>query len=165
MPLQAGLPPPFWWLAVPCYCFHENVRDEGGTSAYYRRTGEHFGGQLIPFGARVSFRPLSTSMVYKHKLKFGSAGYPGIFLGYECNFGERWNKNYLVAAIDCFEDLPLLLCTPPRLCKVVVQAVAEVKPWFRGLEQDRGASGSALMWDPPISGTSGPAGVDPDDGL
>ena len=31
--LQAGLPPPFWWLAVPCYCFLENVQDEGGTSA------------------------------------------------------------------------------------------------------------------------------------
>ena len=91
--LNAGLPPPFWWLAVPCYCFLENVRCEGGTSAYYRRTGEHFSGQSIPFGSRVAFRPLKTSAVYKHKSKFGSDAYPGVFLGYETNFGEKWNKN------------------------------------------------------------------------
>ena len=30
--LQAGLSPPLWYLAAPCYCHMEHVTDGGGTS-------------------------------------------------------------------------------------------------------------------------------------
>ena len=64
----------------------------------------------------------------------------------------------MVAAIDHFEELPLLLSTPPRLCKVVVQAVAEVKPWFRNLALESGAS--STIGDGPASGSGASGSAD-----
>ena len=64
----------------------------------------------------------------------------------------------MVAAIDHFEEPPLLLSTPPRLSKVIVQAVAEVKPWFRNIALESGAS--STIGDEPASGSGASGSAD-----
>ena len=107
------------------------MTDEGGISAYYRRHDRHFEGKLIPFGSRVRYRFLDTSAHVADAVKFGPDAKVGVFLGYEFKFGGAWNGNCLVADLKCLEDMPLIVSTPRQQCKVTVQAVAEVEPWWR----------------------------------
>ena len=78
--LQAGLPPPLWHLAMPCYCQHSNALTVEGTSPWYKRHHKHFDGLLIPFGARVYYKPLPTSAQGENDPKFAPVAIPGIFL-------------------------------------------------------------------------------------
>ena len=134
----AGLPPPLWYLAAPCYCHMENVIDEGGTSPYYRRHKEHFQGKLIPFGSRVKFKLLTTSGLDDDVDKFRPSTHVGLFLGYDLKFGGAWSGNYLVAPMECFDKMSLIVSAPHVQCKAKLQVVAEVEPDFRDCSLPRG---------------------------
>ena len=71
--MQAGLPPPFWDVAMENVCHSRNVQVVGGTSPWFERNGMHFPGQLIPFGSPVGYMPLETTGIGKgvKQTKFG----------------------------------------------------------------------------------------------
>ena len=129
--VQAGFPPPLWYLAAPCYCLMENVTDEGGISPYYRRHKEHFKGKLIPFGSRVRFKLLTTSGLADAEGKFYLGTHVGLLLGYDVEFGGAWSGNYLVGAMECFDKMSLIVSAPRVQCKVKIQVVADVEPDLR----------------------------------
>ena len=57
--LQAGLPPCFWRKAIECVCHLLNVEPgDDDLSAWCKMHGKDFGGEKIPFGALVFFKPL-----------------------------------------------------------------------------------------------------------
>ena len=89
--IQAGLPPGYWHLACQHYCHMEDTQTENGSSAWYRRHGEHFAGQRIPFGSRVRFVPSDTSAEQAGGLKWGPTASVGVFLGYEMAVGGKWH--------------------------------------------------------------------------
>eukprot|EP00974_Lingulodinium_polyedra_P068021 6587433-Lingulodinium_polyedra.AAC.1 len=69
------------------------VRNGSDASPWFITHGEEFQGELIPFGARVTFHPnVSQGASYS---KFDAPGVAGIFAGYELKDGYRWNRNYL----------------------------------------------------------------------
>ena len=56
--IRAGLPPAFWPYAAEHYCMMENTHfTEDSDSPWCKTHGAEFGGQHIPFGAKVIFRP------------------------------------------------------------------------------------------------------------
>ena len=84
---QAGLPPPFWHLAICCYAHHQNTQVADGTSAWSKRHGDHYSGELFPFGCRVLYKPLFTTAIGASTHKFDKDTDSGIFVGYELKSG------------------------------------------------------------------------------
>ena len=125
----AGLPPPFWHLAVACYAHHQNAQTVDGTSPWFKRFGEHFKGQLLPFGCAVRYKPVSTCGVAERMQKFSQDSDQGIFLGYYLRTGCRWTGYYLVASLSAFDRIPLIDDVPPGHCRVYdhVQVVDRVE--------------------------------------
>ena len=66
--VAAGLLGCVWSYAAPCYTHLGNcmIRPKMGQSAWSRRYGEEFRGQLTPFGAAVIFKT-SPTMLVPHK--------------------------------------------------------------------------------------------------
>ena len=56
--LEAGLPPCFWRTAILCVCHLLNVEpNDDELSAWCKLHGTDFAGKLIPYGARVNYKP------------------------------------------------------------------------------------------------------------
>ena len=84
--IRAGLPNAYWPYASQHYCVMENTHfTHGGESPWAKTHGEEFGGHLIPFGAKVIFRPTDTIDV--DKSKFDAPTLSGIFAGYDITPG------------------------------------------------------------------------------
>ena len=69
-----------------------------GDSAYRRRHGKDFKGNLIPFGANIQFLPSPTSDCKesaKGQVKFGPSGKYGVFLGYKVLSGGNGGAKYM----------------------------------------------------------------------
>ena len=99
--VRAGLPACFWPFATEHYCLMENVHFTDSESSPYCKThGDEFDGALIPFGAKVIFRPAETKGV--EKSKFEEPTITGIFAGYELAPGYKWSGTYRVWALDDF---------------------------------------------------------------
>ena len=93
--ILAGLPICWWSFAVQHWTFLRNIAprsepEEGQapetTSAYYKRYGEPFTGEILPFGVGVFYYPNKTK--YKHQHKFQSRLSYGILVGYGVDPGN-----------------------------------------------------------------------------
>ena len=115
--VEAGLPACFWPLAARCYCHHENVRtDVEGSSPWLRRHGEPWPLQHFPFGCGVFCKPSPTRAEpgkTEPVMRFG------IFLGYRCPPGDRWNGEFLVAEL---KDLPTGHWPPLKATRISTSA-------------------------------------------
>ena len=98
------MPGYFWSYAAPCDMHLDNSvpHPTTGQTAWYRRYGEEFSGQLIPFGSAARFKPSPTK--YKTDKPLPTGMY-GIFLGYRFPPGGAWNGEYLVEDLSYFTDL------------------------------------------------------------
>ena len=79
--LQFGLDEKWWADSMECCCFLRNVQDlqADGKTPYERRFGESFELSILPFGALVQYRQISTrDQMRIHR--FGKKVLPGIFL-------------------------------------------------------------------------------------
>ena len=103
----AGLPQCFWPYAARYWCFAANIDSSTGDSAWNRRhqkgqvEAEHPDIKIIPFGARVRYKPQPSYSKY-YRSKFDPEGRVGIFMGYELQPGGTWSGDYLVADISDF---------------------------------------------------------------
>lgn len=100
--LQAGLPPCFWRAAIECVCHLLNIEpimDE--VSSWTKFHDQEFGGEAIPFGAAVSFKP-SGARVLSQNHKFDPDAIPGVFAGYQIGVGFKWTGQYRVWALEDF---------------------------------------------------------------
>jgi hypothetical protein len=78
------MPLAYWPLALPCYCFGNNVAVADGDSPYRERFGGNFDNdKLFPFGAEIMFIP--SKVTGDETLQFDITTQPGIFLGYAVN--------------------------------------------------------------------------------
>ena len=87
--VQPGFLEDWWDEAMACYCFSRNIIDkfEKHKTPYEIRFGERFSGPLNPFGAGISYKPISEKD--KSRLpSFGSGLPSGVFIGYEQHGGE-----------------------------------------------------------------------------
>ena len=96
--VQSGLAEKWWPEAMNCFCFLRNVSTvlETGNTAYMNRFGSDFSGPLIPFGAEVTYLPITHQDKSKQHA-FGSKMRRGIFLGYVQHAGGGWSGDLLVA--------------------------------------------------------------------
>jgi len=95
--IQSGLDDAWWPQAMACYCFLKAVVDilDDDKTAFERRYGSSFAGPLIPFGAEITYLPITDKD--KSRLhQFGSKVISGIFLGYEQQEGGGWSGDLLV---------------------------------------------------------------------
>ena len=126
--VQAGLPPPFWHLALEHYCVAKNVKIVEGTSAWFRKFKKHFEGQSIPFGAMVDFIPTATSSVGKAATKYSPSTVKGIMVGYATGVGETWNRGYRVIPLESLRGMDFSVKVRPENCRRHIQVVSEVSP-------------------------------------
>ena len=83
---QAGFPPLCWPWAVKYFCHMHNMQEDIRTkppkpSPYFKRYGEHFKGERIPFGAYIEYLPASANHdIYKAVMAPRIC--PGVFIGY-----------------------------------------------------------------------------------
>ena len=92
--LEAGLPPCFWRTAILCVCHLLNVEpNDDELSAWCKLHGSEFAGKLIPYGARVNYKPPKTREAGQLH-KFGPDSIPGVF----CRV-SHWSRNALVKTI------------------------------------------------------------------
>jgi len=82
---------------MACFCFLKNVVDllDDDKTAYKRRFASDFSGPLIPFGAEVSYLPI-TDKDKARTHQFGSKMLLGIFLGYDQQEGGGWSGDLLL---------------------------------------------------------------------
>ena len=95
--MQSGLDEMWWSDAMVCFCYLKNVVDllKDNRTAYKRRFEVDFHGPRIPFGAEVSYKPITEKD--KARLhEFGSSMLSGIFLGYGQKPGGAWNEELIV---------------------------------------------------------------------
>ena len=67
-----------------------------------RRHGHEFLGLLLPFGARVQYRP--PTPVLKSQHKFAPKTRAGVFLGWHMLLGGVWSGDYWVGDLEDFEE-------------------------------------------------------------
>ena len=94
--VQSGFSAAWWPQALSCFCFLKNLVDllDDGT-AYQRRCNADFPGPLIPFGAEITWKPISQ----KDKAclhVFGEIVLSGVFLGYEQQEGGGWSGDLCI---------------------------------------------------------------------
>ena len=89
---QAGFPPSWWPKAMRCFCHALNIEVVNGDSAWNRRHQKgQWSGPVIPFGAKVDYRPQPTKAQLQQK--FEPAARVGLFLGYNLGVGGTWKRN------------------------------------------------------------------------
>ena len=68
---------------MQCFCFLKNVHDllDGDETAFQRRFKAKSYGPVIPFGAQVTYKPITPQDIARLP-KFGSNTLDGIFVGY-----------------------------------------------------------------------------------
>ena len=100
--LEAGLPPCFWRTAILCVCHLLNVEpNDDELSAWCKLHGADFAGKLIPYGARVNYKPPKTREAGQLH-KFGPDSIPGVFAGYHIGPGMHWSRQYKVWPLSEF---------------------------------------------------------------
>ena len=100
--LGAGLPPCFWRTAILCVCHLLNVEpNDDEISAWCKLHGSEFAGKLIPYGARVNYKPPKTREAGQLH-KFGPDSIPGVFAGYHIGPGMHWSRQYKVWPLSEF---------------------------------------------------------------
>ena len=100
--LEAGLPPCFWRTAILCVCHLLNVEpNDDELSAWCKLHGSDFAGKLIPYGARVNYKPPKTREAGQLH-KFGPDSIPGVFAGYHIGPGMHWSRQYKVWPLSEF---------------------------------------------------------------
>ena len=100
--LEAGLPPCFWRTAILCVCHLLNVEpNDDELSAWCKLHGSDFAGKLIPYGARVNYKPPKTREAGQLH-KFGPDSIPGVFAGYHIGPGMHWTRQYKVWPLSEF---------------------------------------------------------------
>ena len=100
--LEAGLPPCFWRTAILCVCHLLNVEpNDDELSAWCKLHGTDFAGKLIPYGARVNYKPPKTREAGQLH-KFGPDSIPGVFAGYHIGPGMHWSRQYKVWPLSEF---------------------------------------------------------------
>ena len=100
--LEAGLPPCFWRTAILCVCHLLNVEpNDDELSAWCKLHGTDFAGKLIPYGARVNYKPSKTREAGQLH-KFGPDSIPGVFAGYHIGPGMHWSRQYKVWPLSEF---------------------------------------------------------------
>ena len=82
---------------MACFCFLKAIVDllSDDKTAYERRFGKGFSGPVYPFGAEVTYLPISD----KDKARchqFGKNVLSGIFLGYDQQEGGGWSGDLLI---------------------------------------------------------------------
>ena len=100
--LEAGLPPCFWRTAILCVCHLLNVEpNDDELSAWCKLHGTDFAGKLIPYGARVNYKPPKTREAGQLH-KFGPDSIPGVFAGYHSGPGMHWSRQCKVWPLSEF---------------------------------------------------------------
>ena len=100
--LEAGLPPCFWRTAILCVCHLLNVEpNDDELSAWCKLHASDFAGKLIPYGARVNYKPPKTREAGQLH-KFGPDSIPGVFAGYHIGPGMHWSRQYKVWPLSEF---------------------------------------------------------------
>ena len=97
---QSGLPLRYWTLAARAFCHGRNISLAAfhGHTPWKAKHGEEFKGALIPFGAKVTFRPFRPP---GHKgPKFAPRSEFGLFAGYFLQPGGLWKGEYLVISFE-----------------------------------------------------------------
>ena len=102
---QSGWSPEWWPEAQNTYCFLHNVSDKqkDGYTAYESRYLKKFKGPLIPFGAAISYKPITdkdNDRVHKYRSKM----LQGIFLGYYQQAGGGWSGDLLFADSEQIDE-------------------------------------------------------------
>ena len=93
--LEAGLPPCFWRTAILCVCHLLNVEpNDDELSAWCKLHGSDFAGKLIPYGARVNYKPPKTREAGQLH-KFG----PDSYSRSVCRI-SHWSRDALVKTIQ-----------------------------------------------------------------
>ena len=114
---ESGLEHKFWSQAVVTWCILNNItkgEDMNMVTPWMRRHGAKtkFGGQLVPFGAKVHYLP-SADRELAARQKAAPRMVEGLFAGYKLLHDARWNGEYLVYDRMAYEnwdgrcDLPL----------------------------------------------------------
>ena len=94
---------------------------------------EEFKGQLIPFGAKVFFKPSGArSIEQDHKMDPDAI--PGIFAGYEVTTGLGWSNKYLVWALEDFVEQNLAYDADRPIMKLLTPHVTEKIEIVGGIE-------------------------------
>ena len=76
-----------------------------GKTPYQLRHDADFGGNLLPFGCLVQYKP--ASIREKEALnKFGPRLTQGIFMGYHPHSGGKWSGDYRVLDVSKYRDRP-----------------------------------------------------------
>ena len=97
--LEAGLPPCFWRPAVECVSNLLNFEPgDDGESPWYKLHQSEFPGLKIPFGAKVSFKPIALRTDQDDK--FAPDSIIGVFAGYEIGPGFHWGRRYRVWSLE-----------------------------------------------------------------
>ena len=118
--LEAGLPACYWTFAVTCVSHLLNIEELEDGSAWQKMHKAKFKGPMIPFGAKVTFKP-SDARSRSQDAKFDPKGLVGVFAGYVIEAGNNWSRRMLVwnlqdfakvnLAYDC-EQVPMSLKRP-----------------------------------------------------
>ena len=97
---QSGLPLRYWTLAARTFCHGRNVSlaASHGETPWKAKHGDEFKGALVPFGAKVVFRPFRPT---GHKgPKFARRSEFGLFASYFLQPGGHWKGEYLVISFE-----------------------------------------------------------------
>ena len=102
--MEAGLPPCYWSYAAPCFCVLYNTEKLKDFCPWEVRWKAPFGGNRIPFGALVTFKP---SAPRGNLERWDPPGQQGVFAGYKLHPGYEWKGEYLVWELSAFKDADL----------------------------------------------------------
>ena len=105
---ESGLEHRFWSQAVAAWCVLHNVtkgEDINMVTPWQRRHGTQakFGGQLVPFGAKIHYLP-SADREVEARQKAAPRMIEGLFAGYKLLHDARWNGEYLVYDRMAYEN-------------------------------------------------------------
>ncbi len=101
----SGLPGKWWSRAARHFCMMQNVCGnswKSEPSAWELRRGVPFAGKLVPFGAKVEYRPSLPSQ--RTGERFDPAASNGVLVGYHMNPGGRWSGDYYVLDLKVIEE-------------------------------------------------------------
>jgi len=121
---ESGVPTVMWDTGLPAFAFIDNITPKLGESVedtpYYKRFGVPFPGKLIPYGAKVKYKPTPTFTIQDNQDKDSRAHirarshkqgkiepptHTGVFLGYRLNSAGQWSGDYLCAELKGFSHL------------------------------------------------------------
>ena len=113
--VQSGLPDEWWDCEMECFCYLHNVHDKmaSGKTAYEQRLGVQIDGAWIPFGAKVSCKPIS-SKDEAGLHEFGKMMLLGIFMGYVLRAAGGWPGDCSSRIVKTSSNFQLPMFTSKR---------------------------------------------------